>query len=142
MDIIRKIITLRGEQIINQINKSDGESFSKEQVIKIIKDSIKGDNTSVKDENVIVDLSSSCIILNNKKISAPRKVIQIGHYLLSNKGKVVTRKELLFNIWGDDIIVGERTIDVHMRKLRILVGKNCIVTVKTVGYKWKHVEIT
>jgi two-component system alkaline phosphatase synthesis response regulator PhoP len=126
------------EEIINQINKSQKDFFSKEQIVKIMKDFIKQDNTIIKDGNVIIDLSSSCIIIKNTKKSAARKIIQIAYYLLSNKTKVVTREELLSNIWGDDIIVGERTIDVHVRKLRMLVGKDYVTTVKTVGYQWKQ----
>lgn len=126
------------EEIINQINKSQKDFFSKEQIVKIMKDFIKQDNTIIKDGNVIINLSSSCIIINDTKKSAARKIIQIAYYLLSNKTKIVTREELLSNIWGDDIIVGERTIDVHVRKLRILIGKDYVTTVKTVGYQWKQ----
>jgi len=58
-------------------------------------------------------------------------------YLLASKpGRVFTREEIFNNIWGSDVIVGDRTIDVHIRKLREKIGSEYIKTIKGIGYKF------
>ncbi len=126
------------EEIINQINKSENSFFTKEQVIKIVRDLTKEDCMCVKEENISVDLSSYSIEFNGKKLIAPRKVIQVAHYLLTNKTKILSRGKILYDLWGNDVIVGERTVDVHVRKLRMLIGEEYVTTVKGVGYQWKQ----
>jgi two-component system alkaline phosphatase synthesis response regulator PhoP len=126
------------EEIVNQIDKSEKSFFTKEQVIKIVRDLTKEDRTSIKDEDVTIDLSTYSIDVKGKKVTAAKKVIQIAYYLLSNKTKIVTREEMLQNLWGNDVVVGIRTIDVHMRKLRMLIGEDYVTTIKSVGYQWKQ----
>ena len=58
--------------------------------------------------------------------------------LASKPGKVFLRNDILRQIWGADVIVGDRTIDVHIRKIRLKLNLDCIVTVKGVGYKFEH----
>jgi len=58
--------------------------------------------------------------------------------LVSKPGKVFTRVDILENIWGSDIVVGDRTIDVHIRKLREKLDSNLIKTVKGIGYKFEY----
>lgn len=72
----------------------------------------------------------------NKKIRLPKKEFMLLHYLASKPGKVFTREKLLKKIWGSDVLVVDRTIDVHIRKLREKLGKKYIETIKGVGYKF------
>ena len=67
----------------------------------------------------------------------PKKEFELLHLLISKPGKVFKREEILNNVWGDDVVVGDRTIDVHIRKLREKLGDEYIRTVKGVGYKFE-----
>jgi two-component system alkaline phosphatase synthesis response regulator PhoP len=66
----------------------------------------------------------------------PRKEFELLFLLASHKNKVVTREKIFLGIWGKDVIVVDRTIDVHIRRLRKKIGKEYIQTVKGVGYKF------
>ena len=70
------------------------------------------------------------------EISLPRKEFEILYLLATKPGKVFKREEIFDKVWGNDVIVGGRTIDVHVRKLRRKLGRDYIVTVKGVGYKF------
>ncbi len=75
------------------------------------------------------------IIKDNVEISLPRKEFELFYLLASKPGKVFKREEILDKIWGSDVIVGGRTIDVHIRKLREKIGDDYFKTIKGVGYK-------
>lgn len=75
------------------------------------------------------------IIKNGVEISLPRKEFELFYLLASKPGKVFKREEILDKIWGNDVIVGGRTIDVHIRKLREKIGDDFFKTIKGVGYK-------
>ena len=68
----------------------------------------------------------------------PRKEFELLSLLASKPGKVFTRDEIFQTVWGDNVIVGDRTIDVHIRKLREKIGDEYIKTVKGVGYKFSE----
>lgn len=68
----------------------------------------------------------------------PRKEFELLHFLASHPGKVFSRQELLDRVWGADVYVVDRTVDVHVRKIREKLGSECIETVKGVGYKFKE----
>ena len=72
---------------------------------------------------------------NGEELSLPKKEFELLSLLLSKPGKVFTRETILDAVWGHDVIVGDRTIDVHIRKLREKLGDDLIKTVKGVGYK-------
>jgi two-component system alkaline phosphatase synthesis response regulator PhoP len=69
-------------------------------------------------------------------IPLPKKEFELLALLVSKPGKVFLREEILERVWGGDVIVGDRTIDVHIRKLREKIGENYIKTIKGVGYKF------
>ena len=76
-------------------------------------------------------------ICNGKELTLPKKEFELLALLFSKPGNVFTREAILAKVWGDDIVVGDRTIDVHVRKLREKLGDKLIKTVKGVGYKLK-----
>ncbi|WP_435136686.1 response regulator transcription factor [Formosa sp. A9] len=76
------------------------------------------------------------IILKNEEIILPRKEFELLSLLASKPGKVFKREEILDKVWGNEVVVGGRTIDVHIRKLREKIGDDCFKTVKGVGYKF------
>ena len=90
---------------------------------------------SIETKNLIIDRSGYKVIENNKDIFLPRKEFELLFLLASEPGKVFKRNLILDSVWGKDVIVGDRTIDVHMRKLREKIGDHYFKTVKGVGYK-------
>lgn len=77
------------------------------------------------------------IIKDEKEIVLPRKEFELFYLLASKPGKVFTREEILDKVWGNEVIVGGRTIDVHIRKLREKIGDELFKTIKGVGYKFE-----
>lgn len=86
--------------------------------------------------SIKVDKERYLIYKDDKEISLPRKEFELMALLVSRPGKVFKREEILNSVWGEDVIVGDRTIDVHIRKLREKLGDECIKTLKGVGYKF------
>jgi two-component system alkaline phosphatase synthesis response regulator PhoP len=86
--------------------------------------------------NLSIDRERYLIIQEGKEFSLPRKEFELLVLLVSRPQKVFTRDEIYSSIWGEKIIVGDRTIDVHIRKLREKIGDQYIQTVKGVGYKF------
>jgi len=87
--------------------------------------------------NIIIDRESFLVYLAGEKLHLARKEFELLHMMASNPGRVFSRDELLENIWGDDVFVGDRTVDVHIRKIREKIGDKHIGTVKGVGYKFE-----
>jgi two-component system alkaline phosphatase synthesis response regulator PhoP len=77
------------------------------------------------------------IIKDNIEIVLPRKEFELFYLLATKPGKVFKREEILDKVWGNDVIVGGRTIDVHIRKLREKIGDDFFKTIKGVGYKFE-----
>lgn len=77
------------------------------------------------------------IIKNGREIVLPRKEFELFYLLASKPGKVFKREEILDKVWGNEVIVGGRTIDVHIRKLREKIGDDFFKTIKGVGYKFE-----
>jgi len=84
-----------------------------------------------------IDRERYLVTRNQQEMSLPKKEFELLSLLVSKPGKVFTRDEIYQAIWGDDVIVGDRTIDVHIRKLREKIGEAQIKTIKGVGYKFK-----
>ena len=87
--------------------------------------------------NIVIDRERYLVVQQGKEIVLPRKEFELLNLLYSKPQKVFSREEIFSNVWGNDVIVGDRTIDVHVRKLREKLGDSHIVTVKGVGYKFQ-----
>lgn len=89
-----------------------------------------------------IDREQYTVSLNGRNLILPKKEFEIIAYLASNPGKVFPRDQILNDVWGTDIFVVERTIDVHIRKIREKLGKHSdlIETIKGVGYRFKKIE--
>ncbi len=92
---------------------------------------------SAASRSLIVDRERYLIVKEGQEIVLPRKEFELLALLYSKPQKVFSRDEIFSNVWGNDVIVGDRTIDVHIRKLREKLGDRHIVTVKGVGYKYE-----
>ena len=86
--------------------------------------------------NLTIDRDEYKILLDEEEMTLPRKEFELLSLLASHPGKVFKREDILNEIWGNEVIVGDRTIDVHIRKLREKIGNDKFMTVKGVGYKF------
>jgi two-component system alkaline phosphatase synthesis response regulator PhoP len=86
---------------------------------------------------IIIDKDKYLVIHKGKELNLPKKEFELLALLMSKPGRVFTREIILNTIWGNDVVVGDRTIDVHIRKLREKIGNKTIKTVKGVGYKFE-----
>ena len=96
----------------------------------------KTSSAQIKIGELVIDRTSYTIKINNREISLPKKEFELLFFLAQNPNKVFNREELLQNIWGSDVYVLARTVDVHIRKVREKIGEDYITTVKGVGYKF------
>ena len=103
------------------LHKRKDISFEKEK-IKIVGD-------------IKIDFEQKLVFIKEQEFQFPKKEFRIFSLLCTKPGKVFSREEIYHNIWGNDIYVSERTLDVHIRKIREKIGDDFIVTVKGVGYK-------
>ena len=111
-----KVFISRVNALFRRLNKTEA------RILKI-------DNLTIDPERFIIQIGESEIVLAKKEFELL--------YLLAQKpGRVFLRNEILNQVWGNDVIVGDRTIDVHIRKIRQKLGIDCIKTVKGVGYKF------
>lgn len=93
-------------------------------------------------QNLVINLPNYSVKIDKEEVFLPKKEFEVLAYLAQHRGRVVTRESLLNRIWGDGVIVVDRTIDVHVRKIREKLGKyaDFIETVKGVGYRFKDDE--
>ena len=96
----------------------------------------KKDSESVNIGDIIIDKDEYVVIKGGERLSLPRKEFELLSLLASRPGKVFKRDDILNNVWGNEVVVGGRTIDVHIRKLREKIGDTYFKTVKGVGYKF------
>jgi len=100
-------------------------------------DSSKVNSEVVQIGELTIDREAYKIIYKGKEIVLPRKEFELLSLLASKPGKVFKRDEILDKVWGNEVVVGGRTIDVHIRKLREKIGDNSFKTIKGVGYKFQ-----
>jgi two-component system alkaline phosphatase synthesis response regulator PhoP len=91
---------------------------------------------------LVIDVEKFVVKIDGRQKFFPRKEFQLLYYFASNPGKVINRETLLKDIWGNDVYVIDRTIDVHIRKIREKLGKHSelIETVKGIGYRFKNIQ--
>lgn len=88
-------------------------------------------------DNIQIDPVKYLVAINQEEKILAKKEFELLYLLAQKPGKVFLRNEILSSVWGNDVIVGDRTIDVHIRKIRSKLGLDCITTVKGVGYKFE-----
>lgn len=104
--------------------------------------SVSNDKEILSVGPIVIDREKHKIFLVHKEIFFPRKEFELLNYLCENAGKILIRSAILQNVWGSDIYVVDRTIDVHIRKIREKLGAHSemIETIKGVGYRMKNVS--
>jgi two-component system alkaline phosphatase synthesis response regulator PhoP len=96
----------------------------------------KEEGKSINIGNMIIDPVKFMVAVDAKDIALAKKEFELLYLLASKPGRVFLRNEILNQVWGQEVIVGDRTIDVHIRKIRQKLDLDCITTVKGVGYKF------
>ena len=94
------------------------------------------ENKTLQIDNIKIDPIQFLVFVDGKEIVLAKKEFELLYLLASAPGRVFLRNEILNKVWGADVIVGDRTIDVHIRKIRQKLNLDCIATVKGVGYKF------
>lgn len=103
-------------------------------LLRRIKDSVESSDV-LNVGGIEINREEYKIVKEGKEIILPRKEFELFYLLASKPGKVFTREEILDKVWGNEVVVGGRTIDVHIRKLREKIGDEFFKTIKGVGYK-------
>jgi len=132
-DYIHKPVSIK--KIIARINSNLRQRQTSKDTTDELRQIIVG--------NLKIDRDEYVIFLSGEKIILPRKEFEIISYLATKPGKVFPRDRILRDVWGTDVYVGDRTIDVHIRKIREKLGDSAkmIETVKGVGYRLKSDEV-
>ncbi len=112
-----RVLVSRVNAIFRRLNKEEGKT-------------LKLGNMVINPERFMVNLNGDDVVLAKKEF-------ELLYLLASKPGRVFLRNEILSQVWGAEVIVGDRTIDVHIRKIRQKLGIDCVTTVKGVGYKFE-----
>lgn len=107
-------------------------------LLRRLKDKQEGGSNIIQFEDLIIDGESYKVSVGGNEINLPRKEFELLYLLASKPDKVFKRDKIMERVWGSEVVVGDRTIDVHIRKLRKKIGDQYFKTVKGVGYKFKQ----
>ena len=105
-------------------------------LLRRLKKVIENDLNEIKFEDIKIDREKYKVYISDKALNLPRKEFELLYLLASKPDKVFKRDKIMEMVWGGEVIVGDRTIDVHIRKLREKIGDKYFKTVKGVGYKF------
>ncbi|WP_445913876.1 response regulator transcription factor, partial [Flavobacterium sp.] len=114
-----KVLVSKVQALLRRFKDSEGSSSS----------------TTLNVGNIEINREEYKIVKEGVEIVLPRKEFELFYLLATKPGKVFTREEILDKVWGNEVVVGGRTIDVHIRKLREKIGDDFFKTIKGVGYK-------
>ena len=151
-DTIIMFLTARGEDYSHVAAYDAGadDYVTKPIKPKVLISKVKGLLRRFKKENALetiidigelrIDRDEYKVYVSGKALSLPRKEFELLYLLASKPEKVFKREKIMQSIWGSEVVVGDRTIDVHMRKLREKIGDKYFKTVKGVGYKFVNLN--
>ena len=105
-------------------------------LLRRLKKVIANDINEIVFDDIKIDREKYKVYISNKVLNLPRKEFELLYLLASKPDKVYKREKIMESVWGSEVVVGDRTIDVHIRKLREKVGDKYFKTVKGVGYKF------
>ncbi|MDP1623186.1 MAG: response regulator transcription factor [Bacteroidales bacterium] len=96
------------------------------------------DNRIIELKGFTIDKNRYLVVIGDTEVTLARKEFELLQFLVSRLNKVVTREDIFNNVWGEEVVVGDRTIDVHIRRIREKLGIDNIQTIKGVGYKFEE----
>ena len=108
------------------------------KVEALLRRSVRLVSETIETNRITINRERFLVFLDGQEIQLPKKEFELIELLASRPGKVFTRDQILGSVWGNETIVGERTIDVHIRKLREKLGESYIRTIKGVGYTFSE----
>ncbi len=117
-----KVLISRIKALLKRYKRTDKENEEEKSIINI--------------GGLVIDIEKHLVYNGKKELNLPKKEFSILLLLVSKPQKVFSRDKIFAKVWGNNIIVGDRTIDVHIRKLREKIGEERIITIKGVGYKF------
>lgn len=117
-----KVLIIRVKALLKRSGDVDADDQGDEKILKI--------------GNITIDKERYLLLIEGRELTLPRKEYELLSLLVSKPDKVFTREEIYKGVWGNNVIVGDRTIDVHIRKLREKIGNDHIRTLKGIGYKF------
>ncbi len=143
-----RFLTARGEDYSQIVGFDAGAVYYiikpvKPRFLVIRSKAIQRRNTTIEApvtnevEGLKIDRDRYVVLQNGNELTLPKKEFELLSLLISSPGKVFNREKILSSVWGEDVVVGDRTIDVHIRKLREKIGEQYIKTIKGVGYKFE-----
>lgn len=109
--------------------------ISKVNALLQLTSQVSSNSKNIQIGSLLIDKDNFKVMQDGQNLLLPKKEFDLLYLLASNTEKVFTRDEILEKVWGNDVVVGERTIDVHIRRLREKLGMNSIQTMKGIGYK-------
>lgn len=125
------------EVILREVKDIKKEKFTKTEIIDLLSYYLrKPHQPKLESNDIVIDPEIYLVTVGEKKFSnLPPKIFNLLYYFISNKNKYLSREQILLNVWGYDNI-GERTVDVHVKKLRTILSGNHIKTQRNFGYIW------
>jgi two-component system alkaline phosphatase synthesis response regulator PhoP len=129
------------ENIINAVKRTQKENLTQAEIFKLVLSVTKDDEVKVIECGVIkLDRNDMTVSVKGKKTKIEKLSFNLLVYLMERQGTNVPREILMRDVWGDDVCVVTRTIDVCVCKLRTIIGKERILTIKKVGYSFVDVK--
>lgn len=129
------------ENIINAIKRTKKSTLTQDEIFKLVLEVTKENEAeTIKSGNIELNRLDMTISFKKKKTRLQKLSFNLMWYLIENEGKIVQREILMRDVWGSEVCVGTRTIDVCVHKLRELIGAEKIQTFKKVGYKFANVK--
>jgi two-component system alkaline phosphatase synthesis response regulator PhoP len=127
------------ETFMNEVKNTNKKKLTQEEIFELVWNCQK-ENNIVSSGDIVLDKNTYCFTQNGSEPKRLEKLLfNLLSYLINREGKVVDRDTLLKEVWGDDVIVCNRSIDVAICKIRNAVGVDKINTIKGVGYMFKNV---
>jgi two-component system alkaline phosphatase synthesis response regulator PhoP len=129
------------ENIINAVKRTEKQNFTQDEIFKLVLSVTKDDEVKVIECGIIkLDRTDMTVSVKGKKTRVEKLSFNLLAYLMERQGTNVPREILMRDVWGDDVCVVTRTIDVCVCKLRNIIGKERILTIKKVGYSFVDVK--
>lgn len=126
------------DKLFQTIELSSKDTFTKEEILTLIKAKSKITIDAEIESNGVTLLPNMFVIKQGDKVDVvPRKIFRLLYFLILNKNKIITRNDIICSCWEDDVVVIEKTVDVHICNLKkILIDASPLKTRKTLGYIW------
>ena len=120
------------DNLVRTIKASGKDTFSQNEILEIL---IPQERLALTKGNITIDPKTYTIIVDGKSQKVARKIFELSYYFLENKNIAIKKSKILYDVWGNNVIVDHRTVDVHVRAIRKILG-NGIKTFKGNGYGW------